>query len=241
MVTSLTEFADEGWAELLGCDVALLHRPGVHLVPGNDQLHAWEGIFMARVVEAAVLVYGPEADVPRLVPLLEGVSAAAAFRTDFVARLAGKGRPLMLGPYRYAFVDIAHFRPAEHPAGSPLPPDDPELEELRAACGEDDWDESGLADTARAPHYGIKSDGQLLAAGNLGPYRSRRADVGVLVHPAYRGRGLARRLVSRMAAEVLPEVGVLRYSAAQTNTASLAVAEALGFMPRGEQVAVRLV
>jgi hypothetical protein len=43
-----------------------------------------------------------------------------------------------------------------------------------------------------------------------------------------------------VATEVLPEVGVLRYSAALTNTASLAVADALGFVPRGEQMAVRL-
>lgn len=236
---SLVEFADEGWAELLGCDVALLHRPGIHFVPGNDQLHDWKGIFVARVVEGAVLVYGPEPLVPHLAPLLEGVSPAAAFQPDFVARLAGKGRPLVLGPGRYTFVDTAHFRPAEHSAGSPLPLEDPALEGLRAACREDDWEESGLA-YARAPLYGIKSDRLLMAVSHLAPYRSRQADIGILVHPAHRGRGLARRLVSHVATEVLPEVGVLRYSAALTNTASLAVADALGFVPRGEQMAVRL-
>ena len=146
----------------------------------------------------------------------------------------------MLRPYRYAFVDTDHFRPAEHPAGSPVSPDDPALEELRSACGEDDWAESGFADASHAPLYGIKSDRQLVAAGNLGLYRSRRADIGVLVHPAHRGQGLARRLVSHMAADVLAEVGVLRYSAALTNPASLSVADALGFVPRGEQIAVRL-
>ncbi len=56
------------------------------------------------------------------------------------------------------------------------------------------------------------------------------ADVGVVTHPAFRGRGLARRLVSYMVADQLPSVGVVRYRALQTNLAALVIATSLGFV-----------
>ena len=79
-----------------------------------------------------------------------------------------------------------------------------------------------------------------MAAGNMTEFRSMPADVGVITHPGFRGRGLARRLVSYMTAEQLPAVGVVRYRALQTNLPSLAIASSLGFVGRGENLAIRL-
>jgi len=222
---------DAAWGEFLGCGVELLHRPGAHVVSGGDGLRGYAGIFLARVVPAAVLVYGPGPLAPRLARRLEGVDPAVTFRADFVAGPTGEGGGPVLGPSRHAFVDAAHLRPAEHAAGSRLEPDDSALADLRAACGEEEWAESGFAGAEDTPLCGIKADRHLLAVGNLTPYRSRPADVGVLVHPAHRGRGLARRLVSHMATEVLVETGVLCYRALVSNPASLRVADALGFVP----------
>ncbi len=77
----------------------------------------------------------------------------------------------------------------------------------------------------------------MVAAGNMTDYRAMPADVGVVTHPGFRGRGWARRLVSHMTAEQLPTVGVVRYRALQTNLPSLAVASSLGFIGRGEDLA----
>jgi predicted GNAT family acetyltransferase len=79
-----------------------------------------------------------------------------------------------------------------------------------------------------------------VAAGNMTDYRAVLADVGVITHPRFRGRGFAQRLVSHMTQEQLPAVGVMRYRALQTNLASLAVARSLGFIGRGENLAIRL-
>jgi GNAT superfamily N-acetyltransferase len=117
--------------------------------------------------------------------------------------------------------------------------DDPELGRLRRACSEQEWAEAGFAHVD-GPVYGLRLNGLMVAAGNMTGYRGMPADVGVITLPAFRGRGLARQLVSHMTAEHLAAVGVVRHRALQTNLPSLAVASSLGFIGRGENLAVRL-
>lgn len=230
---------DDAWAASLGAEVAMLSAPGVHLVPGGPELATYRGIYAARF-GPAVLVYAPPELVERARVAVAEVDPDAVFSPAGLRRLAGRDDAAVLGPARHCFIDAAHFRPVAGLAASPLAPQDPALAELRRACGEDDWDESGFAGLGDDPLYGIKEDRRLVVAGKLSPYRARPADVGVLTHPEHRGRGLARRLVSEMVARVLPDVGIVRYRALVANVASLSVAAGLGFMPRGENLALRL-
>jgi predicted GNAT family acetyltransferase len=80
---------------------------------------------------------------------------------------------------------------------------------------------------------------QIVAAGNMTEWRGLPADVGVLTHPAHRGRGFAGRLVGAMVSAVLPTVGVVRYRALVSNHASLAVAQRLGFEQYGQDYRTR--
>ncbi len=170
------------------------------------------------------------------------LSAAApedVFSAEFCLKIAGPQGQVVLGPSWHGFVDVAHFQAAEGAAGERVEREDPELEQLRQACGEKEWSEAGFSDTEGLV-YGLRQDGQMVAAGNMTEYRGMPADVGVITHPGFRGKGLARRVVSHMTAEQLPTAGIVRYRALQTNQPSLAVASSLGFVARGENLAIRL-
>ena len=87
--------------------------------------------------------------------------------------------------------------------------------------------------------YGIEEDG-LVAAGNLTLFRGHPADVGLLTHPAARGRGLAKKIAVQMIGDALPTAGINRYRALATNSPSLAIARSLGFAGYGQNLIARL-
>ena len=162
----------------------------------------------------------------------------AVFSPESCRWIAGTDGQAVFGPSWHGFVDAAHFRPVAGATGDRVELDDPGLEALRRACYQDEWSEAGFAQLEGLA-YGLRQGDLMVAAGNMTAYRGVPADVGVVTHPAFRGRGLARRLVSQMTAEQLPTARVVRYRALQTSVASLAVAGSLGFVGRGENLAVR--
>lgn len=234
----MLDLVDAAWADSLGCDVERVRTPGVHLVAGGPGFAGYDAVYMVRI-EGTVLAYCPEALRGRAAQVLAGMSAGEAFTAATVERIAGDGSARVLGPSVHAYADDRHFRPADRPVGVPLDPADDRLATLRLACGEGDWAEAGLASGSELV-YGVEDEGCLVAAGLLRPFRGMPADVGLLTHPDHRGRGLARRLASRMIADALPVAAVVRYRALRTNLPSRAIAAALGFVDRGENLVVRL-
>ena len=239
----LADLVDRAWAQALGCDVRLLHQPGVHVVPGGERLQGLAGIYMARL-DDATLVYCPPSARERAATLLPVLSPVEAFRAEVCARLAGAVPSQVHGPSWHGFVDPAHLVRPVQGRGRRLAADHPLLTELRQACGDADWAEGGfffgddLEEEALV--YGIEEQGRLVAAGNLTPFRGRPADVGLVTRPGERGRGLATSLTVRMVTDVLPYVGVVRYRALITNAASLRIAAALGFQERGRSYVVHV-
>lgn len=227
---------------MLGCDVDLLHEPGAHLVPGGGDLDGYEGVFLAQVTEA-VLVVCPSRLRPMAEEVLAEAPAGSVFSAATCAAIAGAREHEVRGPARHAFVDREHLTVPQVGRGRRLPFDDPLLGELAEVTGEADWSEAGfvLRDDEDVPVvYGIEEDGRLLAAGNLTAYRGQPADIGLVTRPEARRRGLATSLAVTMVTDVISRVEVVRYRARTTNLASLRVAAALGFRERGHNLAVRV-
>ena len=230
--------AAAAWAEALGCDLRLLGEPGAHLVPGGARLRGRNAVYMADV-RAAVLVYCPGWLRPRAAAVLADTPPGHLFTPGACAKIAGVDEVQVLGPSWHGFTDAGHFAPALPGAGRRLDRDDPLLAGLREACGEAEWAEGGFADPDGVM-YGIEEDGRLAAAGNLTMFRGHPADVGLLTHPAFRGRGLAKQIAVQMIQDALPAAGVIRYRALVTNSPSLAVARSLGFAGYGQNLIARL-
>jgi GNAT superfamily N-acetyltransferase len=171
--------------------------------------------------------------------VLASTPADDLFTSGTCAAIAGVDAGRVFGPSWHGFTDDAHFIPAVPGAGRRLDREDPLLTALREACGEADWAESGFADPEGVT-YGIQQDGVLTAAGNLTPFRGYAADIGLLTHPAARGRGLARQLAVQMTGDALPVAGIIRYRALLANAPSLAIARSLGFAGYGQNLIARL-
>ena len=237
----LEEVVDAAWAERLGCEAALLHEPGAHLVPGGEALRHRAVVLAARV-GAGTLVFCPDRLRDRAARVLAEADPSTAFSAGVCARIAGVTETAVLGPSCHTFVDRVRFKPRPDAVGRRLDRGNPSFDALRTACGEDDWAEGGFLHepTTFDVLYGIEEDGRLVAAGNMTPFRGLPADVGLVAHPDARGRGFATRLASKMVSDAIPDVEVVCYRALLTNASSLRIAESLGFERRGQNYIVGL-
>lgn len=219
---------DRFWARVFGVAEHEVWRPGAHL--SVDEA-AWPGLLVVRFGET-VRVRAPE-------PLLGRVRAAIGSRTvgelfepavwlEVLADLD----PHVLGPSVHAYSS----GPVPcGTAGERLTRD--ELDPLAAGLPESEWREAGMAEED-AVFFGLRRNGELVAAANLTTWDGAPTDVGVLTLPSARGRGYGTAIAAVAAAHAVEEHGIARWRALATNTASRAIAARLGFVARGAHLAV---
>lgn len=113
-----------------------------------------------------------------------------------------------------------------------------ELDELRAACSEDDWTESGLESMPEL-WVAVDDDGRAAAAAGYADWGDL-AHLGVMAAPASRGRGFADAAAARAVAEAIASGRLAQWRCRAGNAASARLARRLGFTRAGVQVAVRV-
>lgn len=229
------------WEARLGVDRSTLRAGGVRVVSAdlgtNDA--------MSFLLEGACIVVVPASKLRSARELLAGVDIEAAFTAEMLAQLVGPDARVD-GPSVHSYLDLHSFRKVEECTGVEVSGDDSGLLDFLDHSDLADWNESGFprdprsADSATTRFWVLRDDdGAAVAAGNLTEWRGLPADVGILTAPAQRGHGHARRLVNAMMAEALPAIGIARYRALASNTASLAVARHLGFEEYGQNFRAR--
>lgn len=240
MVTSkrLLDDVDDAWAYGLGCTIDVLRAPGTHLVVGGPQFQGYDAIYMVRI-DDTLLVYCPEPLRGAALEVLGCTPHDQAFTESTCKRIAGKRLLDVRGPAWHGFTDEEHFVAAMGAPVERLSLRDVRLGELRRACGEEEWAEAGFL-FDEGVLYGVDMNEQLVAAGNLTPFREHLADVALITRPDHRGRGLAKSVASHMTRDALAVTGLVRYRTTLTNRASQAVARSLGFVGRGENLVARL-
>jgi len=231
--------SDEFWARRLACDPALLHTPGVHLL-GPDPKADRPGLFFVEH-EGTMLVRG-EIDAAQLLtsridatPWLPGATLVRAMLGPRVDRI--------LGP---AFVGYATHAPVLPPGAGHArlveAPDRVALARLRDAVTADEWEHAGLSSgSASAALVGVFEGDRLLAVAGFEILFGLAAHLGVLTHPAARGRGAGRRAVAATARLATERGLLLQYQTLELNEPSLRIAELLGFERYATSLAVRLV
>lgn len=136
-------------------------------------------------------------------------------------------QPNGTGVYGY-LVDREHLVKLPDASVRALRPQDAALVE-RSQCG---WTRSyfqRLFTTGRRP-WCVVRDGAIVCRASSGyPDGFSEEVVGVWTHPAWRGRGLARSLVSAVAADILERKQYAAYTTTYDNLSSQAVARAVGF------------
>jgi GNAT superfamily N-acetyltransferase len=236
----IRDVVDAEWEVRLGVDRTLLHSGGVHVVAADLGRNDAMSFLLAGTCFVAVA----EDQIDAAGRLVSGLRPREAFSAETLRALVGSDCQVD-GPSVHTYADERSFRGEADPSAAPIGGGDVELIEFLKANALGEWAESGFprdpvtADPERTQFWVSRDNGRVVAAGNLTEWRNQPADVGVLVGPTDRGRGLARRLVGTMVHIALPTVGVVRYRALASNAASLAVARRLGFVEYGQNYRAR--
>lgn len=108
------------------------------------------------------------------------------------------------------------------------------FEKFTAAIPENELDEA-FVELDHWLVYGTFADDQLVAASSMYPWRgSQLADLGIITHPDYRGRGFATRTVRAISARALADGYEPQYRCQLGNEGSSEVARAAGFTLFGQ-------
>jgi GNAT superfamily N-acetyltransferase len=227
------------WAAYLGCRHTQLSQPGTAVVRNGPGLADYHGATAFYRPPACVLAV-PADWHERTTVALAHQPAAAVFQVARLRGVFGAAVDRVIGPAWLGYADQRDFQPAAPMGTRRLTDQDlPALRTLEAACGPTAWAHSGI-DPARPPVYGCYAGQTLAAAGMLEPWGERLLHVGIVTHPAHRGRGYATAVVSAMTADGLAGGRVVQYRTLQANLASVAVARKLGFQRFAQTLAVRL-
>lgn len=230
--------ADAYWAAFFGCQAGDLHTPRTLVVP-HAALADYAGAYFMRTEEAC-LVSVPAGLLEQTAARLAGKTPVDVFDLEAAAALFGAVVESVVGPAYQGYVDRADFQPADTKGTRVLGEQDaPALQRLAMACEETEWAHSGIGGEGQIV-FGCFVGGELAAAGMGEPRGDALWHIGIVTHPAFRGQGYGRAVVSAVAQHGLARGLVPWYQTLQANAASVAIARSLGFTQYATTIAVRL-
>lgn len=229
---------DAAWAAFFGLSPAAFMLPGIQVVQ-----HHWlandHGAWLFRHHDSLCLSVPPG--------WVEGVQTAvrahtveSLFSEAGIRAVFGPRIEKIVGPTYQGYVEQRQFRFAPHPGVRVLArADQAALHGLADACVNDAWEHSGIA--FDDPHiFGCFVDDRIVAAARYRQAWAETAHIGVVTHPAHRGRGYGRAVVSAATAEGLRTGFIVLYQTLLENAASVALAAGLGYHPYATHRAVQL-
>jgi len=202
----------ELWSEILATDVETLDRDGFVVVP-DPRDFARDRRATIRTARGTFVLAAPG-----------DLDAAGADPAGFAADVASR-------PRGAGFIHYLRAAPSGEPDPRVAPLDAehrPLLDELHERAGADDTEEAEV--DVENPAVGIVEGDRLLAIASLLDEGANAVDVGVLVDPTERRRGLAVAVVTELARRASASGQLVQYRCDVENTGSARVARACGFV-----------
>ena len=113
------------------------------------------------------------------------------------------------------------------------------LNELKSHCLVAEWDHGG-SEIGETPLAGFMVQRELIAVAGYEVWGGVIAHISVVVHPAHRGKGYGRSVVSLCASTAIAAGLLAQYRTLGANIPSIQIANSLGFESFAESVAIRL-
>jgi ribosomal protein S18 acetylase RimI-like enzyme len=145
----------------------------------------------------------------------------------------------VVGPAFIGYADGATFVGGDEAGARALGDADGDaVAALRDACEPVAWEQGGPS-PATATAVGVFRGGALAALASYELWGDRIAHIGIITHPAHRGRGLGKAAVCAMSRIALARGLVAQYRTLCANTPSMAIARALGFQRYATTLSIR--
>lgn len=229
---------DAAWAAFFGLSPPAFLRPGIQVV-AHHWLADYQGVWLFRH-HASLCLSVPPGVMEAVQTAVPAHTVESLFSEAGIRALFGPRIEKIAGPAYQGYVERPQFRAAPHPGVRVLSrADQAALHQLADACEGDAWDDSGIA--FDDPHvFGCCVDHRVVAAARYRPGWAETAHIGVVTHPAYRGRHYGRAVVSAATAEGLEAGFVVLYQTVLRNAPSVALATRLGYQMYATHLAVQL-
>lgn len=228
------------WSARLECAREAFSHDGVSAIPHGAAFATYNGVYALRATQTGGLVISVPAD--EYAYVLDAVASPSTddlFEAGRLALLFDGRVERIVGPASLAYVDEATFAPAVGAHVRMLGERDrTAVEAMRAACDPEEW-EHGDIDFDRNSVCGA-FEGAALASVASWEDRGGLANVGVVTHPAHRGRGHARAAAGAIIERLLREGALPQWQTLVSNAPSLAVGRALGCIELYRSIAIRL-
>ncbi len=217
---------DGFWAGYFGCDPADLNGTKT-LVQPHKALKTFDGVLVFRHAEACLV------SVPGVVPEIEraklrAAAPAQAFDPDFLAKTFVVWKDRVSPPAWVGVCDKESFKPVATTARLLTPDDEAAMLRLAEGCGEVAWKQSKLA-SDRNTNFGLFEGNEIVAASGYLVMGGLLAYIGVVTHPAHRGKGHAKRVVSGSMAHAFGKGLIAMWRTPQEHGAAVKLAGQLGF------------
>lgn len=238
-MSTTTGLADAYWAETyFGMSLDEFWRPALQVVPHAGELAGYSGVFALRR-HASCIVSSPPSVFKRMQDELRLASAEELFDSEFLVRLLPQTNKV-IGPAWIGYLgderSVVAKSSSHFLTGARLLE---RLLELQRECDAVDWEYSGLGNS-NPFMAGYEVNGRIVAAAGYERWGGHLAHIGVLTHPAHRGKGHGRLVVREAARHALSQRLVPQYRTLIANVAAMRIGESLQFIKYGESIAVRL-
>lgn len=228
------------WAAYFRCDLADFDRPGTQLVEWAEQRDS-DWVYIWQIGERTFVRLGPQ-----LTDLVQHVVArlpphTALRAADLISHLEDDAS------LEYT-VDLCYLQPDDFKlATSPdgfsrrqlSAADADAWAEMQAACTDDDLEEADVGLDHEAA-FGCFQGRHLVALASMYTLRDGFADIGILTHPEFRGKGLGKAAVSAVCEWLLLNGRMPLYRYEVRNLGSAAIATGLGFKKYYVQESVKV-
>ena len=172
-------------------------------------------------------------------PHLRGLLVDPPGDLEQLTALLGDEAERVVGIARLAYADDGTLSLPDPGPLARIDDDDPRLVHLEAASDRAEWLESS-ADEPCVTRVGVVEQDLILAVATLQVWDDTVAHFGVFTRADARGRGLAGRAAAGVIKLAQVRGLVPQWRSRFGNDASAAVADGLGFVPLGSQMAVRV-
>jgi GNAT superfamily N-acetyltransferase len=229
---------DATWAAFFGLSSPAFLLPGIQVV-AHHQLVDYQGVWLFRH-HASLCLSVPPDSVKSIQAVVRAYTVESLFSETGIRALLGPRIERIIGPAYQGHVERPQFRSAPHPGVRVLSrADHVALQQLADACEVDAWEHAGIA--FDEPHvFGCVADDRVVAVARYRPAWEEAVSIGVVTHPAYRGRGYGRAVVSAATAQALEAGFIVLYQTLLANAPSVDLATGLGYQPYATHLAVRL-
>lgn len=229
---------DAYWAGYFGVTPADLTGKETRVVT-HAALASYDGALAFRRGQACIV------SVPATTPEIERSKLRAAtpvevFDPKFLAKVFVISADKVIGPAWLGIADRADFKSSKSAARILGDSDEQAIEKLAEGCGELDWKHSKLIQV-RKPLFGLFQGKDLVAVSGYVVLGNVLAYIGVITHPAHRGKGHAKAVVSSAVADAFSKGYAAQWRTPEENEGAVGLAKAMGFQHYASTFDVELV